>query len=152
MIEVLKLKNFQSHEKSSLEFCGGVNCIVGSSDSGKTALLRALNWVINNRPTGDSFRSHWGGDTVVDIMLDEQLIRRERTKKTNLYLIDSAYDPKEEFKAFGTDVPEEVTKVLNFSSLNFQNQMDAPFLLSSGAGEVVRYLNQVVDLDVIDPR
>jgi len=65
MIKTLSIQNYQSHKDSTLEFDPGVNVIVGSTDSGKTAIIRALRWLIWNRPNGDSFRSTWGGDTKV---------------------------------------------------------------------------------------
>jgi len=71
MIKQLTIKNFQSHKKTKLEFSDGVNIIIGQSDSGKTAIIRALNWVVNNKPSGDSFRSHWGGDTNVEITMED---------------------------------------------------------------------------------
>ena len=61
MIKNLLLKNFQSHIDSKIEFDSGFNVICGSSDSGKSALLRALMWVIANRPSGDSIKN-WNTD------------------------------------------------------------------------------------------
>ena len=47
-------------------------------------------------------------------------------------------------------VPEPITKALNLNAVNIQSQMDAPFLLSSSAGEVAQTLNEVVGLEDID--
>jgi len=47
MINSLTIQNFQSHKNTTLEFDNGINIIIGQSDSGKTAIIRALNWVIN---------------------------------------------------------------------------------------------------------
>ncbi len=55
MIKSAKLINFQSHIDSLLEFHSGVNSITGQSDSGKSSILRAINWVIHNKPSGDAF-------------------------------------------------------------------------------------------------
>ena len=145
MIQSLKLKNFQSHKDSLLEFSPGVNLIIGKTDSGKTATLRALNWIINNKPAGDSFRSSWGGDTACQITLDDSKIKRIKTDKDNLY-----WKNEEEYKAFGQGVPEEITKAINFSDVNIQYQMDAPFLLSETSGEVARHFNKIVNLEQID--
>ena len=147
MINSIRIKNFQSHKDTYVEFSDRVNIFVGSSDSGKTALaIRALNWVINNKPSGDSFRSNWGGDTSVVVKLDDgNTIERIKTNKDNLYILNGL-----EFRSFGQDVPEEIKKVINISDVNFQYQMDAPFLLSKSPGEVARYLNKIVNLDEID--
>ncbi|MHA1289041.1 MAG: AAA family ATPase [Candidatus Thorarchaeota archaeon] len=144
MIESLKIKNFQSHKNSTLEFDPGVNVIIGSSDSGKTAIIRALRWLTWNRPAGDSIRSWWGGDTEVTLTLPTSTISRVKGKE-NLYKLDSL-----EFKAFGADVPKEIQKEINFNDLNLQQQLDRPFLLDDSPGEVAQHFNKVAQLDVID--
>lgn len=150
-LQNIKIQNFQSHKSTELQFDPGVNVIVGSSDSGKSAILRAVLWTIFNRPSGESFKSYWGGDTIVDIELEDKAISREKGKE-NLYVISPSNldETKIEFKAFGTGVPEEIETLLNISDINVQRQMDAPFLLSSTPGEVGRILNQAVRLDIID--
>ena len=146
MIKSIRLENFQSHKNTTINFCDGVNAIVGLSDSGKTAILRALRWVVTNKPTGDAFQSYWGGDTSVTIILgDGTAITRKRTKSDNLYVKDD-----KEYRAFGQDVPEDIRKAFDLNDINLQGQMDAPFLLSQSPGEVAQILNKVVNLDVID--
>jgi exonuclease SbcC len=141
MIKTLHIANFQSHKDTLIEFDPGVNIIVGASDSGKTAIIRALRWLITNRPSGDAFRSMWGGDT--SVMMDN--ITRVKGKNKNGYTYD-----ENEYQAAGADVPESVAQALNFSDLSWQGQMDSPFLLSASSGEVARALNEVADLDKID--
>lgn len=145
MIKKIQINNFQSHKETELEFHKGVNIIYGDSDSGKTSIIRALNWLINNSPSGDSFRSKWGGDTVIKLQEDNNIISRIKTKKENKYILN-----KNELKAVGTDVPDEIKQILNFSDINIQQQIESSFLLSNSSGEVARYLNQIVDLDKID--
>lgn len=145
MINSLTVENFQSHEESSLVLSPGVNCIVGSSDSGKSALLRALNWIANNRPSGEAFCSSWGGTTAASVELsDGVIISRLRNSKENVYWLGD-----KSLKAVGKDVPEEIKEALQITSINLQYQMDAPFLLSETPGEIARFLNQTVNLDVI---
>jgi exonuclease SbcC len=150
MIKSVQISNFQSHKSTKLKLDPGVNAIVGPSDCGKSAILRAMFLAISNRPSGDSFKSYWGGDTSVDIELEDKTISREKGKE-NLYSVSpSAFGSMELFKAFGTGVPEEISSLFNISNINIQRQMDAPFLLSSTPGEVGRILNQAVRLDIID--
>lgn len=146
MISQLTIKNFQSHKNTELAFRSGVNCVIGPSDSGKSAILRALLWVATNRPSGESFRSNWGGDTRVEVRTsDRNSIVRIRGKGSNQYILDECI-----LSGIGTDVPAEVVKVLNLSSVNIQHQLDAPFLLSETTGEVARQLNAIANLDIID--
>lgn len=147
MIKSIQLKNFQSHENNLLEFAApGVNVIVGSSDSGKTSILRALNWVRTNRPSGDAFRSYWGGDTSVKIIfVDGKKAERWRTKSKNSYVLNGRT-----LEAFGQSVPEDVSAAFDMNEVNVQNQMDIPFLLSNNSGEVAQTLNRAVNLEIID--
>ena len=144
MIKELSLTNFQSHKDSSLQLSEGVNVIVGASDSGKTAIIRALRWLITNKPAGDAFRSTWGCKTEVELFTDDAHVVRSRDKE-NEYVLGDMH-----FKAFSTETPKEITDALNFSDINLQSQLDAPFLLSQSPGEVASFFNRVAHLESID--
>jgi DNA repair exonuclease SbcCD ATPase subunit len=145
VIYKLTLRNFQSHEDTTLEFSRGINVIVGSSDVGKTAILRALRWLTWNRPQGHAFVSTWGGPTAVVIETAEG-DKVERVKdESDRYIVG-----KTPLAAIRTDVPEEVFKTLNMSELNFQSQFDQPFLLTDSSGAVAQHFNSIAHLDAID--
>jgi len=146
MISKLSIKNFQSHKDSILEFDKGVNIIIGPSDSGKTAIIRALRWLFWNRPQGDSVRSNWGGETVVHIETDTDKIDRWKHNYENAYRLNTQTD----FKALRSDVPQEIIDALNISEINLQRQLDSPFLLSETPGVVAQHFNKVAKLDKID--
>ena len=151
MINSLQINNFQSHKKTELNFVPGVNIIVGSSDSGKSAIIRALRWLIYNKPLGDAFRSTWGGDTSISLIVGDYNISREKTKKTNQYSLGEISNPKfSEFKALGREVPIEISDILNMDEINLQKQGDGSFLISKNAGEVARHFNRIANLDQID--
>lgn len=149
MIKELSVTNFQSHEKSKLTFHEGVNVIVGASDSGKTALIRAMRWLIWGRPTGDSIRSNWGGDTSVTLVTENGKVVRDKDKSDS-YVLATAEGEEFTFKAFGTTVPQEVQVFLNLSEINLQSQLDSPFLLSMSPGDVATFFNNVAHLQSID--
>lgn len=147
MFTKLELKNFQSHKETTINFAPGLNAIIGQSDSGKSSILRAIKWLITNRPSGDAFRSYWGGDTNVTLHTTNEIaiIQRFKTAKTNGYLLDNS-----KYEAIGTGVPDEIAKVLNIDDINFQQQLDRPFLLDDSAGEVAQHFNRIAHLDMID--
>jgi len=144
MIKKLEIQNFQSHKNTELTLAPGVNVIVGATDSGKTAIIRALRWLIWNRPSGEAFRSNWGGDTVVDIEADNHHWSRLKGKQNHYHYNGGT------FAAFGAGVPEEVSKSLNIDDINLQMQLDSPFLISASAGETASYFNRIAHLDQID--
>jgi exonuclease SbcC len=150
MIKSLKIQNFQSHEKTEMDFSKGVNVIVGSSDSGKTSIIRALRWLVWNRPSGDAIRSTWGGDTNVRLVTDEDNFVIRSKGKTDTYITHISGDEDVIYKAIGTSVPEEVQGLLTINEINLQSQLDAPFLLSDTPGEVAQHFNRIAKLDKID--
>jgi hypothetical protein len=120
-----------------------------------------LYWAIYNRPGGISYISHWNRDkndkpiksTFVRVTNENNVIERRKgkvkvndeSKDFNGYIVKGKY-----LEAIGQDVPDEVTKLFNLDSVNIQRQMDAPFLLSESAGEVARFFNSTIRLDLID--
>jgi len=149
MIHSLEVHNFLSHKETYLEFHPGVNVIIGNSDSGKSALINAFRWVIWNRPQGDSIRSNWGGRTAVTLTLqgegkDRIVIERSKDKQDEYRLNDKV------FRAFRTDVPEEISTTININEINLQMQLEPHFLLSKSPGEVSTHFNKIVQLDKID--
>jgi exonuclease SbcC len=121
-----------------------VNCIIGNSDAGKSAILRAIRWVLFNRPSGESFRSWWGGTTKATIFTNDQKITRIRGKQNGYFLNGKLLE------AVRSDVPDEVSKALNMSEINIQRQHDKVFLFSDSPGEVARHFNEIAHIDDID--
>ena len=152
MIESIDLKNFQSHQNSHLDFCEGVNTIIGTSDSGKSSIYRAFNLVCNNKPEGNAFVSDWlmnddfklEGNTDCEIKFDDCQIRRVKGK-VNEYYVDETL-----LTAFGKDVPEAVVEKHRLNSTNLQHQSDNFFLLNLPSSKVAEELNKIVNLEVID--
>lgn len=154
MINKIILNNFQSHSDSVLELCQEVNVIVGKSDSGKSAILRAINWIVKNRPLGISFITKGTEESFVQIHTDQYVIERRRNKNINQYAVCSIDGPEDEpaeiYKAAGSNVPDPIKDILNFDNINIQGQIDQPFLLSNSPGEVASYFNSIIDLTKID--
>jgi DNA repair ATPase RecN len=159
MLSLLEIKNFQSHRNTHLELHPNVNIIFGLSLSGKTAISRAINLVINNNPAGCKFYSNFApdkGQTIVGLKLIEQkpiiitktVARKSDKSKT---LENTSYDfGGESFPKVGRDVPDEIYKVLNLTELNIQKQFDQPFLITSSPGEFARTINRITKLDKVD--
>ena len=158
MIRHLKLQNFQSHQDTEIEFHPGVNAIIGSSDSGKSAILRGLYWMIQNKPSANALLSHWAKDKdgkqtlpiSVTIETENDCVNIKRIQRTKTTTLNGYYLNSVCLEAIGKDVPEQIQTALNLTDVNLQRQLDAPFLLSESAGEVARFFNQIIKLDDID--
>ena len=165
MLQTIQIHNFQSHENSQLDLSPGINTLVGDSDCGKSAVMRAILWAITNSPQGDAYVSDWtktpkgkqiaGAATYVAIDTNPQKERgkfsvvRKRSPEFNGYEVFDGSD-NTQFEALRTDVPREVSQCFNIGPVNIQRQMDPPFLIASTPGEAARFINQLVNLTDID--
>ena len=145
MIQEIHIENYQSHKDTTIELSPGVNMITGPSDSGKTAIVRALQKLNWNRPTGDNFCSTWGGKTKIEVLADDAYVGYTKDGNESEYLLGDKV-----FKAFGTTVPDEIQKALNLTEINVQQQLDSPFLLTESAGTVAQHFNKLAKIDKID--
>jgi len=150
MLKNLHVKNFQSHNVTDLEFVPGINAIIGEPNSGKTALLRALNWVLLNRPLGDSYIRRGEKEARVQLVIDREGhltgVTRIRGKTQNTYsLVDSKQDI--EFTAFGNSPPPDVVDALNLSETNYQSQLAPYFLVFESPGAIAAHVRSVTGLE-----
>lgn len=143
MIKRIHLRNFQSHHDTHLRLSKGVNVILGPSDVGKTAIIRALRWNRFNRPLGEGYRKHGSSTTSVTIETDKGTVTRERGER-NGYQVNGEW-----LEAMKGDVPDKVAKVLGFDEDHIQGQMDSPFMLSQSPAEAGRQLSKAAGLDDI---
>ena len=149
MIQEIKIQNFQSHKNTKIVFDKGVNIITGTTDCGKSAVIRALKWIVYNKPRGDAFRSFWGGKTMSTIKFtDGTKITREKDKENKYILTKNGIDTT--FKALGNDIPSEISSYLNMDEINLQQQADASFLISKTPGEVALHFNRIAKLSQIN--
>lgn len=155
MIHKIEINNFQSHKHTVIDFDKGVNVICGETDNGKSAVIRAIRWVVENNPQGTTkINSRWNNEfkepMSVTLFTDKGKIERIRSKTRNGYNIWKNGSEPIELDAIGKTVPEEVLQFLNISDVNFQYQFDNPYLLSLTPGQASQYLNEIVHLDSID--
>jgi hypothetical protein len=143
LIDRLQIDDFQRHRRLRVEL-DRVTTFVGGNDVGKSAVVRALRWLATNRPAGDAFVREGAKTARVRVRVDKQTVERKRGAQNSYSL------GKQQFKAFGSDVPESVARLLNIGEVNFQGQHDPSFWFSKTPGEVARELNAIVDLGVID--
>ena len=153
MIRKIKLNNFQAHLSSEIEFHTGINAIVGRSDSGKSSIIRAINWAKDNRPLSNNYpnesivnaKGNLTGESSVEIINDRGNLKRTKDKDFNGYSINGNV-----LKAIGSELPSQVIDFFDMNGVNVQRQLDSHFLLSETPGQVAKFLNELVNLSDID--
>lgn len=148
MLESLTLRNFQNHEKLTITFDPQITYITGATDTGKSSVIRALEWVTRNQITGNTgteFIKHEVDAAKVILVVDGVKISRVRGKSENSYRLDD-----QEYKSFNTAVPKPIADLIDVNDVNFQTQYEPPWWFSNTAGEVSRKINAIINLSVID--
>jgi hypothetical protein len=154
MVKSIDMHNFECHKDTHIDWDKGFCVLSGSSAAGKSSIRRGIMWVVNNRPSGIKYINRDCIDeknaildkcSVTLTMTDGAVVTRERSPTFNGYFING-----KRLEAVGTDVPEEVSKALNFSDVNCQKQFDRPFLIDMSPGDVAKYLNKLVNLEDAD--
>jgi predicted phosphodiesterase len=92
-LERLVLENFQSHLRTELKLVPGLNVILGESNQGKSAIIRALHWLLFNEPPcysgcrssesapeADFVRADSEFCRVTAVFSDQSLITREHSR------------------------------------------------------------------------
>lgn len=171
--------NFQSWEKLSVDFAGGLNVIVGPSDQGKSAILRAIRWCLTNEPKGADFL-RWGASKCSEtIILDGQptkleyhtkvcltfsdgskLTRGRTDKSSGFYLVETSSGEAILFKGFSHNPPPDIYNVSQMPkialakgaerSLNIQTQHEGAFLLSDEASVRAAAIGRLTGVQVVD--
>ena len=146
MIEKLILVNFQIHRKLIL-LCDQITAITGQSDAGKSAIVRALVFILTNQPPDTNWVRHGAKEAKVVLFIDGQMVVRGWSRKQGHYYKFAG----ETFSAVGRGpVPDKIRQFFNISEINIQQQHDRHFLLGVSAGECGRIINRCAGLEIID--
>ena len=138
----LSIKDFQIIKSASLTFLPGLNCIIGQSNNGKSAILRATKAAIYNV----------AGTTSVRLGCNSYAVGIQANGHTVIFQkgANSAYkiDGVTMGKIGRTQIPEVAEalqiKELNLNGsneeINFLDQMEKPFLLDRTETELFRFI------------
>lgn len=142
MIKKIVMKNFQSHEDTTIQFCDKLNLIVGMSNSGKSSIIRALSCCVANRWQKEQVRT---GCTHCQVQVHTQkgYVRCQRGQGINRWIVFDGKQQKE-YKSIGTTVPQEVPIILGMGQRNrgqikqmpnFMFQLQKHYMLSEIDGK-----------------
>lgn len=153
------IENFQSHANTTVDF-KDFNGIVGPSDNGKTAIIRAMIWALYNTPSGDSFIKKGENKCQVTILFDDgSSLVKTRTPKTHSYDLYSPGSEPIHLEAFGTGPVDDVVLFHRMGfvdflgekqSLNVCKQLDSPFFLGESPVTKAIIIGKLGNTEVID--
>ncbi len=160
-IKKITLENFQSHKYSQIELDQGMNVIVGQSDSGKSAIIRGIKWVLYNEPSGDFFIREGEKECSVSLEFsDSTILKRYRSKSKNQYILTKNNGEELTFEGFGSTIPEEIIDTIGIkkiyldsnesNSINIGEQLEGAFLLSEKTSTRASAIGRLVGVNIID--
>ena len=138
----LSVKDFQIVKNANLSFLPGLNCIIGQSNNGKSALMRAAKACIYNTPGTTNVRLGCNNFAVGLQMNGHTVILQKGTN--SIYKVDN-----EVYGKIGRTQLDEVAKATGIKELqingsnediNFWDQMEKPFLLDRSETELFRFI------------
>lgn len=149
LIDRLKVTDFQSIESADIEL-GKFTVIVGPSNSGKSALLRALKAVVRNVNTPSAVRAGKGAFTST-VVFDGSAVAIERGKSQSTYKVILPDGTEDVFTKSGRAVPEEIQGLLRLPDpegpdLTFSSQIDPPFLLAETGTVAAKMLGDLTNV------
>lgn len=133
------LENFQSISKGELEFTQGINIIVGQSNSGKSAILRAIKGAILNTSGSQKYIKNGTKGFKVGMEYQGNSIEWSRTSKSPEYVING-----EKYAKTGSsnlmDFLDNSGFTLdeNKSLMNVESELELPFPFDKTNGELFK--------------
>ena len=140
----LLINNFQSIKKANLEFVQGINVLVGPSNSGKSATLRAISGVVLNPKGSQRFVKNGAKGLEVEIEYLGNDIVWQRTNKDSKYIING-----EEYRKVGSS---NLTKILDKSGfvldegslMNVEGELELPFPFDKNSAELFKVFEKSI--------
>jgi len=161
----IHIKNFQSIKDLSIPI-QGFTAIVGKSNRGKSAILRALRTVLLNewnsgfvktgtKETQIEFTVEEKSDYYKSVVPDTEIDKIKVVKPSNEFTLSLSTGEELKYPKVGKNVPEKMEE-LNLSSitteredvfnLNFQTQLEPLFLITGTEVEITSFINKVFDI------
>ncbi len=154
-IEEVVLINWMSHLHSVIKFDARMNVITGTSDSGKSAVYRALEYIYHMGQEGyRSFHPGWirhkASNAIIQVKYDDgYMLERVKGEKNEVRLYKDNEIVYEKLKA-GTTYDKEILDFLghppyekSLGSFSFSHQHDPAFLVSQSKDAIPKIISKL---------
>jgi DNA repair protein SbcC/Rad50 len=148
VLSEVHVRDFQSLRRVELAL-GNFTVVMGPSNVGKTAVLRAIRMVAQNVSAPKIVVAHGARAAQATLLFDDGKVSARRGPLISLYTLDGDAYPKS-----GQAVPDDVAKFLRFvqvegETLNFAFQHDLPFLLDVSSGVAAKVFGDLTNVNRI---
>ncbi len=151
----LTVKGFQSHANTALDLRENFICVVGANNIGKSALIRAVRWLLYDALRGSRFIKKGQTEASVELQIGKTIVQRLKAKGVNAYVVNGKRldaiktgAPPEAMDALVTH-PVQIDKDLVLP-INVVQQKDDPFLMGETGTTRAKILNALTGHHVLD--
>lgn len=158
------LENFQRHKYTDIVLDKGLNMFVGESGKGKSAILRGIDWVYENQPTGKRMIKRGETFAKVTIYYESGVVISRYTElktggKNGFYIYDPITDEEtfENTKSLPLVQEKIGHNILTIDDdyeipLNFSKQGDTWFLIGKGFTPSIKakLIGSLYDIHIAD--
>jgi exonuclease SbcC len=142
------VRDFQSIRRADLPL-GRFTVVMGPSNVGKSALLRAIKMVVANVPAPRIVVSHGAKSAKAELLFEDGKVSVQRGTNLSVFTLNGDSYPKS-----GQVVPEDVANFLRFVEvegevLNFAFQHDLPYLLNASSTTTAKVLGDLTNVNRI---
>ena len=151
MLNLVHIQDFQSLEDVKLK-PGWFTVITGESDTGKSAVVRAIKSVLINR-SGQGFIRHGSKSASVRLDFNDAYVTWRKEGASASYVLDGR-----EFVKVGASVPSDISEALSLGEVtiadrkltpNVHEQFDLPFLVMDSSINRAKILGEVSGVNVL---
>ena len=157
-IKSITLENFQSYKNQTINLKPGLNLVLGTSDAGKSTILRAISFVLHNYPKRDTF-IHWG-EKEMRVTLefsDGAKVTRIKGEGVNaIEAVDSKGNIYQKNK-IDTEIPDDIREILGNPPqddlnglISYADQFSKMFLVDLSPTDLPRALSNLTKIEVLE--
>lgn len=161
MLTTLRLQDFQGYCDTTIAFHPQFNCIIGTGNSGKSSIARALDFLIYNEWDKSWVNYTANYCTVTATLANGIVLIRQKGEGVNKYTIQYPNGKSQKYESIDkTGIPEEISKAWQISPLAVDDKREIKLnLVSQGTGSILKtitstgrakLLGQLSGLDVLD--
>jgi exonuclease SbcC len=155
-IKSLQLINFLNHEDTHIDFSDGLNIITGSSNSGKSAITRALHAVFWNETDNEYVRRGAKFYKIIVTFFNGDKITRIKGPDNNRIEFQYFGQPVQISEKFKTKFDQEVVDFLGYQPvtssgpLSLSLQKSDAFLVNLTKQEIPREISKILDINDLE--
>jgi DNA repair protein SbcC/Rad50 len=156
-IESVRIQNFQSYKDETVYFHPGHNLLVGTSDSGKSAILRAISFVLYNYPRSSTLIHNGETEARVTVKFSDGTIVTRIKGARNAYLAQDKNGKKYSFDKIDKQIPDEIEALLNnppedeFNGfISYADQFAPMFLVDLAPSDLPRSLSNLTGISMLE--